>query len=627
MYFFEFPEMSPICDLPEGWVSIQSQSAGTGYDWFLWASAQTGDGFSYQQGATTPGTLYDRAMILISGGAAWLSVSPEADTVDPQSSANVTVHLDATEIMGGEKFGNIIIEHNAPGKGTTIVSVHMVVGGAMYAIDPQSLDIEALEDQYTNAYLTVSNPAGQGPLSYKMTAPVPWLSMNPDTSMIDPDGNVVVTVRVDGYQLIAGNYATEIAVKTNAVNQQYDTIPVTVHIGPDAEVDIAPMSLDVAIIPGHNKVEKLKVDNPGGGHLGFVTEIEGAKGFFKASGRGTTLAKLPPADAIVGKDGSLAGSIQTPTSRPNLSFGGDLPKQDVILSEGFEDGWPPPGWTVIQNSTDNTHPMPCWWSQTSYSVFSGAYAAGLWWSYYYQEEWLITPEIEIPGACTLSFWTYGWEGSTYGDHYYVKVSTDGGANWDVVFDLSTLPGAAWNQWAYPYYIDLSAYAGQDFKIAWHAEDPPSNDGIWYLWIIDEITLTSYGPGCPFTVEPVADTLDPGTSINVLVTFDGSAFEACNLDTLHCNLLFYTNDPDEALVTVPVTMWCVRGDVDDNGVLNVIDVVSLLNYIFIGGPAPDPLCLGDVNRSGGNPDSDDALYLISYLFLYGPPPEIPAAPSR
>jgi hypothetical protein len=630
MYYFEFPDMSPICDLPEGWVSIQSQSAGTGYDWLLWASAKTGDGFSYQENGTNP-RYYDQAMILISGGAAWLSVSPEADTVDPHSSTSVTVHFDATNVLGGEKFGNVIIEHNAPDKGTTIVPVHMVVGGAMYAINPQSLDIpNALENQYTNAYLTISNPAGQGPLSYKMTAPVPWLSMNPDSNMIDPDDSLVVTVRVDGYQLIAGDYAAEIAVKTNAVNQQYDTIPVTVHIGPDAEVDIAPMSLDVGIIPGHTQVEKLKVNNLGGGHLGFVTEIEGAKGFLKLSSQGTTgPAKLPPADAVVGKDGSLAGSRQPPSLAPNLSFGGGFPTPGtVLLQEGFEGTWPPPGWTVIQNSTDNSHPIPCWWSQTSYFFHSGTSAAGLWWSYYYQDEWLITPEITIAGACTLSFWTYGAPGSTHDDHYWVKVSTNGGATWDPVFDLTALPTEpdTFNHWEFPYLIGLDAYAGQDVKIAWHAEDPPTNDGLWFVWAIDDITLTSYGPGCPFAANPEADTLDPHTSIDLLVTFDGTAFEPCGLETLRCNLLLYTNDPDEALVTVPVTMWSMRGDVDDDGVVNVVDVVFLLNYVFIDGPAPDPTCLGDLDQDADE-DSDDVLYLISYLFLGGPPPEIPLAPSR
>jgi hypothetical protein len=626
MYFFTGIELAPICNLTQGWVSIQSKSAGTGYDWFLWASAKTGDVFSYQENGTNP-RYYDQALIL-TGGLPWFTVAPEADTVNPHSSVNVNVHFDATQIMGGEKLGNIIIESNDPDESPWTVPVHMIVGGAQYVVDSTSMHINALEDQIVTAYLTISNPGGQGPLSYKMTDPVTWLSENPDSDQIPPDGQLSVAVRVNAEGLIAGNYSTEIMVKTNAVNQQYDTIPIYVYVGPDAEVDIAPMSLNVGVIPGYNRVEKLRVNNLSGGHLGFVTEIGGAKGFLKVGGQGTINvgpAKLPPADAPVAKDGTLPASRPTLSSTPNLGFSGSLPKQDVILSEDFEDGWPPPGWTVIQNSTDNTHPIPCWWSQTNYSVHSGVYAAGLWWSYYYQDEWLITPEINIPGACTLSFWTYGYEGSTNGDHYYVEVSTDGGSSWTPVFDLSTLSGNAWNQWAYPYYIDLSAYAGQDVKIAWYAQDPPTDDGIWYLWIIDDITLTSYGPGCPFTVEPEADTLAPHSFIDLLVTFDGTAFEPASLDTLRCNLLFYTNDPDEALVTVPVTMWSSRGDLTGNGVIDIEDVIFLLNFFFAHGPEPIPMEAGDVNYDL-HVDSDDALFLVSYLFLGGPPPEIPLAPK-
>jgi hypothetical protein len=141
-------------------------------------------------------------------------------------------------------------------------------------------------------------------------------------------------------------------------------------------------------------------------------------------------------------------------------------------------------------------------------------------------------------------------------------------------------------------------------------------------------FTGGGVKCPFTVTPEADTLNPHTFIDLPVTFDGTAFEACDTTTLHCKLVFTTNDPDHAVVTVPVTMWSVRGDI--NGPycrIDVADVVFLLNYIFIGGPAPNPPCLGDVDLSGGNPDSDDVLYLISYLFLGGPPPpEILLAPK-
>jgi hypothetical protein len=51
----------------EGWVAIQSQSA-SGTDMVLWGSAQTGNGQSYQVGASPPMTTYDRAIRMYAGG-------------------------------------------------------------------------------------------------------------------------------------------------------------------------------------------------------------------------------------------------------------------------------------------------------------------------------------------------------------------------------------------------------------------------------------------------------------------------------------------------------------------------------------------------------------------------------
>lgn len=53
--------------LAEGWVSIQSSGSPAGTV-FLWCSAQTGDGYSYQAGAAPPQTIYDRALVLTGGG-------------------------------------------------------------------------------------------------------------------------------------------------------------------------------------------------------------------------------------------------------------------------------------------------------------------------------------------------------------------------------------------------------------------------------------------------------------------------------------------------------------------------------------------------------------------------------
>jgi parallel beta-helix repeat protein len=61
-----------------------------------------------------------------------------------------------------------------------------------------------------------------------------------------------------------------------------------------------------------------------------------------------------------------------------------------------------------------------------------------------------------------------------------------------------------------------------------------------------------------------------------------------------------------------------GDVNTDRVINVIDVVYLINYIFINGPPPSLLILGDTNRDG-QIDVEDVITLINYLFLSGPPP--------
>jgi hypothetical protein len=175
-----------------------------------------------------------------------------------------------------------------------------------------------------------------------------------------------------------------------------------------------------------------------------------------------------------------------------------LPDGTVVDFEGTPaSGWPPAGWSVIQTNTDTSGSIPGFWSSTDYDKHTGNYAAGLWWSYDHQDEWLITPDITLTGASSglyyLLFWTYGWEGSIYGDHYYVKISTNGGTSWDVLLDLSDLTRGDWNAWDYPYEIDLSAYADETIKLAWHAidvNDPgdPNYPGLWYAWIIDDIEV-------------------------------------------------------------------------------------------------------------------------------------------
>jgi hypothetical protein len=63
---------------------------------------------------------------------------------------------------------------------------------------------------------------------------------------------------------------------------------------------------------------------------------------------------------------------------------------------------------------------------------------------------------------------------------------------------------------------------------------------------------------------------------------------------------------------------VCGDADGSGGVDIDDVVHVINYIFSGGPAPDPIEAGDADCSSGI-DIDDVVYLVSYIFSGGPAP--------
>jgi hypothetical protein len=157
------------------------------------------------------------------------------------------------------------------------------------------------------------------------------------------------------------------------------------------------------------------------------------------------------------------------------------------LTEGFEAAVPPAEWTANVTNSAAT------WHQEGIVSFSdgdivpqeGEFQAAVGWDYAAQDEWLITPEFEA--GANLHFWSYtGAMGSTYLDHYYVKVSTDGGNSWEILWDAVTDSQVA-SDWE-DVNIDLSAYSG-NIKLAWQAVDG-DGQGLWFWWMIDDIAVTS-----------------------------------------------------------------------------------------------------------------------------------------
>jgi len=197
---------------------------------------------------------------------------------------------------------------------------------------------------------------------------------------------------------------------------------------------------------------------------------------------------------------SQGGGVRL-TWSPPACYGGNL------LNEGFEEPFfPPTQWTKHITNLAAT------WSHDAANgplgVHNGNYCAGLNWEYSHQDEWLIAHNIYVNGD--LTFWSYAYQGSLHLDHYYLQVSTDQGATWNVLLDMSALPAYTSpngvNDWHTPYHISLAAYAGETVDIAWHAVDGDGN-GLWYPWAIDDCSV---GTGDHFTpVRAVSGQNHPG----------------------------------------------------------------------------------------------------------------------
>ncbi|MFH1893883.1 MAG: hypothetical protein ABIK83_14520 [Candidatus Zixiibacteriota bacterium] len=80
-------------------------------------------------------------------------------------------------------------------------------------------------------------------------------------------------------------------------------------------------------------------------------------------------------------------------------------------------------------------------------------------------------------------------------------------------------------------------------------------------------------------------------------------------------------PDDDLYENVVSVRANNGDVTGDCFVDIDDPVFIIAYIFSGGPAPNPIQIGNVDCSMPEPvDIDDVVYLINYIFAGGPPPE-------
>lgn len=203
---------------------------------------------------------------------------------------------------------------------------------------------------------------------------------------------------------------------------------------------------------------------------------------------------------ILNERANPPAAVQAVESLPNVNLTWISPNSNAAeVTESFEnDLFPPSDWSqiVTNNGLPNSFGVAPTWCRAGNIPLSnpitpqnGNWQAIMWWSDQHQDEWLITPQFVCPFEAALSFNGYIYLGSPEGDHYYVKISTDNGNSWDILWD-SVAAGDGYSDYSIPFLISLQDYAYQNIQLAWHADDPPTDDGMWNIAAIDNIFIGS-----------------------------------------------------------------------------------------------------------------------------------------
>ncbi|MCB5261995.1 MAG: carboxypeptidase regulatory-like domain-containing protein [Candidatus Cloacimonetes bacterium] len=208
----------------------------------------------------------------------------------------------------------------------------------------------------------------------------------------------------------------------------------------------------------------------------------------------------------------------------NLSWNAPDPNA-VEITESFESTtFPPQDWAQIITNDGPVNTLgvkPTWCNfdtitisgSGSVSPTEGIKQAGLWWDYTHQDEWLLTPSFNCPPDAHLSFDTYLEMGSPNEDHYYVKVTTTGGASWIPIWDGSDQPEGLHN-YAFPITVGLQQFSGMQIQLAFHAIDPPTDEGLWFQWFIDNVYIGNFIDRICF--EPASlSRYSPESSLNTI----------------------------------------------------------------------------------------------------------------
>jgi len=540
--------------------------------------------------------------------SAWLGMSPPQGTAP----SNVQVFVNTSGMSAGDYYDTITVSDPTATNNPVLIPVQLNLIDPPPTIDLSQtfFSFNAIVDSANPAdqYLTVDNNGG-GTLEWTASNNQSWLSLAPASGT--DFGEITLSVDVTG--LPFGIY--------------YDTVTVS---DPDAtnNPQIAEIRLQVAsslpilaLNPDYMFIA-VDVENPIPDDRYFEIYNDGA------GDMDYYLEENSPRIASVTPDsGAVPQTVQIVFDSVHCGFGTSYtdtiwiysleainsPQLLILDFRCFDD----PAKIIVSKDTVNAVIYECGQGMnppidpffTVYNDGGETFTYELDWN----SDWLIPshPSAEAPQVVTLYF---DYENMLPGVYYdtivvsaYNAVNTPESLTLTLTILETDMPPLIWTN-----VNDLSFFAqenraGREFIINLNNYNPGCME-----WGIDEdITWMEFG----IDVKDGEDIEAYPWNIRFMPNGYGMSFGYYE-DTAYIVSDSASNSPYP--LYLDVSIWRFYGDCDWNGMLNLLDVIYMINYLYKDGPDPLPLRLiGDCNCDL-KIDLLDIVLLVDYIYNDGPP---------
>ncbi len=516
--------------------------------------------------------------------SSWLNLSPSSGTAP----SNVQIYANITGLSAGIYYDTIIVaDTNATNNPVPIpVELHITPPPPIISFSPPNFSFNAMADSANppSQSLSISN-IGQGTLHWQLTKSSSWLMLDPASGT--DAGNVAVTADITG--LPYGVYYDTIVISDPAASNNPQKAPVRLEIAsglPLLAVDspLITVIVDTSVVNAPDR--SFLVYNAGGGTMTFSTSESSTRILSLTPSTGTAPQLVTASLKTVGGDPGhdfydtvwvsspealnspipvvfhfhfvwLASRIASNSDSVSASFvecgRGIAPEPPPISLLLYADGGDPLSFHVTNNSSWLTFspsegPSPL---ELELQFNSKGYAPGT-----YRDTIVVTSEIALNNPLKIP----------------VKM---------VVLPTSQTPLIYTNA---PDTIKFTAQIdrqGRFKSVIVNNANPGCMS--WSLdedipWLISEID-TSFGATYPWSIRfiPDATGLTMGRYTGTALILSGVA----------------SNSP--VPLNFRLDVWKFHGDVNNDGIINILDVAYLILYLYRSGPAPIPERLvGDCN---------------------------------